>query len=294
MKACNIAICISMFFINLTMAKNALPIIVDINKVSPELRDWMKNNPPTVKPEHLELIVATDKHHYLSGEPVTLTVAVRNTTDKEIELDYPEGPFGATFIVVHKPSVSGKTAGIGEKKHDESSTKARERGPSYDGPGDRYKIASKGALSFSCILSNWYDLTSPSGKYTVNIHHRVEQNLQFVFTMNATLAFEILPRAADINSIAAEDMATVFGRKKAMELLGGEAESILARMEEGNVEDIAKSPEYGRLMMILRTLDEGSSHLSPDRRLKFLEENGRMSVKELRGFVRICRGNEKQ
>ena len=287
-----IAICISMLLANLAIAKNTLPFVNGIDDAPPELRNWMINNPPTVKPGHLELIAATDKRQYLLGEPVTLTIAVKNNTDKDLKLDYPIGFFGATAITVFKPSYSKQTEGADGKKPETTTEKAKDRGRILHEAGDRYEVPAKGMLSFSCILSNWYDLTWPNGKYTVKINHNIKQNLQFVFAMDAALSFEILPRIANTDAIAAEDMTIVFGRERAMEMLGREAESILAKMEADGVSDIGKSPEHGRLMMILRTIDEGSTHLGADRRLKSLEESNRMSIKDLREFISLCVGKE--
>ena len=98
MKKHIVAFCISMLLASLAIAKNELPIITDINKASTELQSWMKNNPPKVKPEHLELIATTDKRQYLLGEPITLTIAVKNNTENDLELDYPLGFFTATAI----------------------------------------------------------------------------------------------------------------------------------------------------------------------------------------------------
>ena len=288
MKKHIVAICISILLANLAIAKNALPLVNGIDDATPELRNWMINNPPTVKPGHLELIAVTDKRQYLLGEPVTLTIAVKNNTDKDLKLDYPIGFFGSTAIAVFKPSDSKQTAGTDGKKPETTTERAKDRGNTVYGAGDRYEVPAKGMLSFCCILSNWYDLTWPNGKYTVKIKHMIKQNLQFVFTMDAALSFEILPRIANTDAIAAEDMTSVFGRERAMEILGKEAESILAKIEGDGVTDIGKSPENGRLMMILRTIDEGTTHLGADHKLKSLEESNRMSIKDLREFINLC------
>ena len=175
-----IAICISMILANLAIAKNALPLVNGIDDATPELRNWMINNPPTVKPEHLELIAVTDKRQYLLGEPITLTIAVKNNTDKDLKLDYPIGFFGSTAIAVFKPSDSRQTAGADGKKPDATTERAKDRGNTVYGAGDRYTVPAKGMLSFSCILSNWYDLTWPNGKYTVKINHNISKEDFFV------------------------------------------------------------------------------------------------------------------
>ena len=268
-----------------------------------ELTPFMKAHPPTLKPGELEMTVTTDRKSYLCGEPISLYVNIKNKTDRivEINADRKRVFFGKEIEIIGRKITSNEDVLL-----------ERQKNASYDGrtsfkvPETALKKNDSGVGSGTILallpgkvhtlvipIHEYYDLSLPDVRYNVKLKMSIVENLQYVFSLVETTEFEIQRKAFSSSAVMmAHYMRCLFSQERAMEILGKEAESILMRMEADGVSDIRKSPEHGRLMMILRTIDEGSTHLGAERRLKSLEENNRMSIKDLRDFIILCVGKD--
>ncbi len=254
-----------------------------------------------LNPGDLEMTVRTDKQNYDMCEPITLIVTFRNNTDKPISIfkekygryfhDYiitvippkketiPENisflyllPFKDGMEIDHAPGTRFSKVGLG-----------------WGGIKNR-DIPPHGTTSFRMSLSRFFDLTYPGGVYTVNVENARNGDVSF----KATTTFEVSWKDASSTSVAINDMKYMLGRKKIMNALGEEANAILADMEKDgvtNINDIRGGAEYGRLMMILKTLEDGSK-LDAWHNMEYLEKNNKMTIKDLRNFICICCGWE--
>ena len=110
-------------------------------------------------------------------------------------------------------------------------------------------------------------------------------------SFKATTTFNVSWKEGSSTSIAIDTMKYMLGRKKIMNALGEEANAILAQMEEHGVANIREATEYGRLMMILRSLEDGSK-LDAWHNMEYLENNNKMTIKDMRHFICFCCGWE--
>ena len=255
--------------------------------------------PKYVTPGDVEMTVRTDKQDYDMCEPVTLIVTFQNKTDKPRNIN--KEKYGRYFRDYSINVTSPKKESFPENMRFFYSERLKDAQEIVYAPKTRFDnvafnwagwngrtIPPHGTVSFRISLSRYFDFTYPGGVYTVNVE---KHNSSGEVLFKATTTFNVSWKDGSSTSIAIDTMKYMLGRKKIMNALGEEANAILAQMEADGVADIREAAEYGRLMMILRTLEDGSK-LDAWHNMEYLEDHNKMTIKDLRNFICICCGWE--
>ena len=218
----------------------------------------------------LELDLACDKENYIWMEPITLSIVLRNTSDKPISIMYDrQNPFRNYEITVLDPARAKKV--IPKDDFIKEDHIIPEHKPSPLPKTEYYKyllqtstenfketiIQPRQKVIANIQLNALFDLSYPSGSYTIIVQSKIRQNNQVSFELEKTLSFTI-KKSYDYESypenIASQNLCAIFGKTRAYQILSKEAEALLTKMEKSTNGQIEKSKDYRRLMMLLRSL----------------------------------------
>ena len=267
--------------------------------------------------DDLFVTLTTDKPVYKFGEPVMLFLKLRNLTGRKLEMtrqadilfrvSLTGGPY-KTFNEV--TDEHGNTIYVedeeGNKRHklvfvtnEDNGLKVPKtmygKSMALKPRFEKIVLPPYGEYSSAIPLNALFDLNCPLGPlnankvvYKIELDFPVWQSLQDapLFTFNLESAFCIKGDKAYSSSALGDALEQVFGKGKSIDLLCDEAEDLILGMREHPEMQDEKSPEYRRLMIILRSLARMSQSSTA---IWELEQYNRKTLDDFEKLVKSCR-----
>ena len=248
---------------------------------------------PTISPDDIEMTIETDKRSYFPNEPIVLAITLRNKTGRQLDFMHDANRLHTCEITVLDPYREEKHIEFGKDKANGFTIPEHEPTPvpktKYGDPSVHARgslrpnwIPPHGRDIFSVSLSRMFDLSYPSGIYTVKVRYDNHYGIKPNHVFEQTTTFKIRD-ASSLSSMAlmGENLSWIIGKTRAIDLLSSEAEAIMDRLE--TLEDSGRrdDPDYSRLMAILESL----GYLFHTDELRYMALHNAWTLDDFRKFI---------